>query len=201
MPSPRGVSAIGVTATMATAAPLASRPLTGGSICNGGISGYPVVIRGLVMTRKCPSQGRARGKPGAGLLPANPCPAGELLGMLSSQDGCRATWVGWLSHGGERRAYSQARKPLLELITSMPQIFLLYPLTPSKDLPCFRGANTLHSPCSEVSHPSGILAITLLAVTAWSSKRPALGSSFSHKRPTYDQPHLGTYQYTQSRLD
>ena len=47
----------------------------------------------------------------------------------------------------------------------------------------------------------GILAIALLAVMAWSSKRPALGSSFSHKRPTYDQPHLGTYQYTRGRLN
>ena len=62
MPSPRGVSAIGVAAAMATVAPSASTPLTGGSICNGGISGYPIIIRGLVMTRKCPSQGRARDK-------------------------------------------------------------------------------------------------------------------------------------------
>ena len=45
-PSPRGVSAIGVTATMATVAPSAPMPPTRDSICNGGIGGYPVVIRG-----------------------------------------------------------------------------------------------------------------------------------------------------------
>ena len=61
-PSPRGASAIGVTAAMAAAAPLAPTPPVGGSVCNSGISGYPVIIRGLVMTGKCPSQGRARGK-------------------------------------------------------------------------------------------------------------------------------------------
>ena len=59
LPSPRGVSTIGVTAT---AAPTAPTPPTWGSIHDGGISGYPVIIRGLVMAGKCPSQGRARGK-------------------------------------------------------------------------------------------------------------------------------------------
>ena len=65
MPSPRGVSAIGATATMATVAPLAPlapTPPTRGSISNGGICAYPVIIRGLVMAGKCPSQGRTRGK-------------------------------------------------------------------------------------------------------------------------------------------
>ena len=62
MPSPRGVSAIGVATTLAAAAPLTPVPPMGGFISDGGISGYPVVIGGLVMTRKCPSQGRVRGK-------------------------------------------------------------------------------------------------------------------------------------------
>ena len=44
MPFPRGASAIRVAATMATAAPLAPTPPTRGSICNGGIHGYPIVI-------------------------------------------------------------------------------------------------------------------------------------------------------------
>ena len=155
-PSPRGVSAIGVTATMATVAPSASTHPTGGSICNGGISGYPVVIKGLVMTRKCPSQWRARGKTRSRTTPSQSmssrgAPRHVVFpGRLWSDPGLE-----WLSRGGEGRAYSQGGKPLLELITSMPQIFLLYPLTPSKDLPCFRGANTLHSPCSKVSHQSG----------------------------------------------
>ena len=151
-PSPRGASAIGVAATMATAAPSASTPPMGGSICNGGISGYPVVIRGLVMTRKCPSQGRARGKTRSRTAPSQSMSSRGaprhivFPGRLRSNPGLE-----WLSHGGERRAYSQGGKQLLELITSTPQIFLLYPLTASKDLPRFRGANTLHSSCSEVS--------------------------------------------------
>ena len=61
-PSPRGASTIRVAATMATVAPSAPMPPTKGSICNGGIHAYPVIIRGLVMAGKCPSQGRARGK-------------------------------------------------------------------------------------------------------------------------------------------
>ena len=155
-PSPRGASAIEVAATMATVAPSASTPPTGGSICNGGISGYPVVIRGLVMTRKCPSQGRARGKTRSRTAPSQSmsnwgAPRHVVFpGQLQSDPGLE-----WLSCGREGRAYLQGGEPLLELITSTPQIFLLYPLTPSKDLPRLRGANTLHSPYSKVSHPSG----------------------------------------------
>ena len=85
-PSPRGVSTIGVTATMATVAPMAPMPPTRGSIYDGGISGYPVIIRGLVMAGKCPSQGEPGAKPGAGLLPANPRLTRELLGASSSWD-------------------------------------------------------------------------------------------------------------------
>ena len=91
MPSPRGVSAIGVTATTATAAPT---PPTRGSICNGGIRGYPVIIRGLVMTRKCPSQGRGRGKTWSGTAPGQTTLNRELLGVSSSRDDCGAT-RGW----------------------------------------------------------------------------------------------------------
>ena len=72
MPSPRGASAIRVTATTATAAPSAPMPPMGGSICNGDIRGYPVVIGGLVMTRKCPSQGRVRSKTRSRTAPGQP---------------------------------------------------------------------------------------------------------------------------------
>ena len=72
LPSSRGASAIGVAATMATAAPSAPTPPMRGSICNGGISGYPVVIRGLVMAGKCPSQERARGKTQSRTAPGQP---------------------------------------------------------------------------------------------------------------------------------
>ena len=162
MPPPRGASAIGVAATMATAAPSAPTPPTRGSICNGGIRGYPVVIRGLVMTRKCPSQGRARGKTRSRTAPrqspSNRGAPGHVVfpGRLRSNPGLE-----WLSRGGEGRAYLQGGKPLLELITSTPQIFLLYPLTPYQDLSRFRGANALHPPRSKVSHPSGDISYRL----------------------------------------
>ena len=61
-PSPRGVSAIGVTAAPAAVALSTPTPPTGGFIQDGGIGGYPVIIGGLVMTRKCPSHGGVRGK-------------------------------------------------------------------------------------------------------------------------------------------
>ena len=161
-PSPRGVSAIGVTATTATAAPLAPTPLTRGSICNGGIRGYPVIVRGLVMTRKCPSQGRVRSKTWSRTAPGQPtsnrgAPRCIVFsGQLQSDPGLE-----WLGRGGEGRAYLQGRKLLLELPTSSPQTFLLYPLTPHQDLTHFRGANALHSPCSKVSHPSGDISYRL----------------------------------------
>ena len=161
-PSSRGVSAIGVTATMATAAPSAPTPPMRGSICNGGICGYPVIIRGLVMTRKCSSQGRVRSKTWDRTAPGQPtlnrgAPRHVVFpGRLQSDPGLE-----WLSRGREGKAYLQGRKPLLELIMSMPQIFLLYPLTPRQDLSHFRGANALHSPRSKVSHPSGDISYRL----------------------------------------
>ena len=161
-PSPRGASAIGVAATTATAAPLAPTPPMRGSICNGGIHGYPVIIRGLVMTRKCPSQGRVRSKtwsrPAPSQSPSNwGAPRHIVLsGQLQSDPG-----LDCLSRGREGRAYLQGRKLLLELPMSLPQTFLFYPLRPHQDLVHFRGANALHSPCSKVSHPSGDISYHL----------------------------------------
>ena len=147
---------------MATAAPLAPTPPTRGSICNGGIHGYPVVIRGLVMARKCSSQGRVRSKTRDRTAPGQPTSnRGAPRHVVFSG----RLWINpgleWLSRGGEGRAYLQGGKPLLELITSTPQIFLLYYLTPRQDLSCFRGANALHSPRSKVSHPSGDISYHL----------------------------------------
>ena len=162
MPSPRGASAIRVTATMATAAPSAPTPPMRGSICNGGIRGYPIVIGGLVMTRKCPSQGRVRSKTWSGTAPSQPTSNREaprhviFSGQLRSNPGLE-----WLGHDGEGRAYLQGRKPLLELPASPPQTFLLYPLTPCQELTRFRGANALDSPRSKVSHPSGDISYRL----------------------------------------
>ena len=161
-PSPRGASAIGVTATMATAAPSAPTPPTRGSLSNGGIRGYPVIVRGLVMTRKCPTQGRVRsktrGRTAPGQSTSNRGTPRHVVfpGRLRSIPGLE-----WLSRGGEGRAYLQGGKPLLELPTSSPQTFLLYPLTPRQDLSHFRGANALHSPHSKVSHPSGDISYRL----------------------------------------
>ena len=165
MPSPRRVSTIRVTAAMATVAPMAPTaptPPTRGSICDAGISGYPVIIGGLVMTRKCPSQGRVRGKTLSGTAPSQSmsnrgAPRCIVLsGQLQSDPGLE-----WLGRGGEGRAYLQGRKPLLELPTSSPQTFLLNPLTSHQDLTHLRDAYVFHSPHSIVSHPSGDISYHL----------------------------------------
>ena len=63
MPPPGGVSTIGVTAALTAVAPSTPTPPAGEPIWNGGISGYPfILIGGLVVTGKCPSPGRVRGK-------------------------------------------------------------------------------------------------------------------------------------------
>ena len=50
-PSPRGSSAIRVAVALAAAAPSTPMPPVGGPVRDGGgIGGYPIVIRGLVMT-------------------------------------------------------------------------------------------------------------------------------------------------------
>ena len=161
-PSPRGVSAIRVTATMATVAPLAPTPPTRGSVRNGGIRAYPVIIRGLVMAGECPSQGRARGKtqsrtaPGQSMSNWGSPGCVVLSGRLRNDPGLKR-----LSSGGEGRVHLQGRKPLLKLPMSPPQTFLLYPLTSRQDLSHFSGANTLYSPHSKVSHPSGDISYHL----------------------------------------
>ena len=155
-PSPRRVSTIGVTATMATAAPTAPTPPMRGSICDGGISGYPVIIRGLVMTGKCPSQGRVRGKTWSRMAPSQStsnrgAPRRIVLsGRLRSDPGLE-----WLSSGREGRVHLQGGKPLLKLPMSLPQTFLFYPFTSRQDLTHLRGAYAFYSPCSKVSHPGG----------------------------------------------
>ena len=164
---------------MATAAPSAPTPPMRGSICNGGIRRYPVVIRGLVMTRKCPSQGRVRSKTRSQTAPGQPtsnrgAPRHVVFsGRLQSDPGLE-----WLSRGREGRAYLHGGKPLLELITSTPQIFLLYPLTPRQDLSRFRGANALHSPRSKVSHPSGDISYRLTGGDGLVEQKTGLGFVF-----------------------
>ena len=179
-PSPRGASAIRVAAaTTATAAPPAPTPPTRGSIRNGGIRAYAVIIRGLVMAGKCPSQGRARGKtrsrttPGQSMTNWGSPGCIVLSGQLWSDPGLKR-----LSSGREGRVHLQGGKPLLELQTSLPQTFLLYPLTSRQDLSRFSGANALDSHVAKYPIQVGILAIALLVVMAWSSKRPALGFVF-----------------------
>ena len=155
-PSPRGMSAIRVTATTATVAPMAPMPPTRGSICNGGIRGYPVIIRGLVMTRKSPYQGRGRGKTWSGTAPGQTtsnrgAPRCIIFsGRLRSDPGLKQ-----LSSGGEGRVHLQGGKPLLKLPMSSPQTFLFYPLTSHQDLTHLGGAYTFYSPRSKVSHPGG----------------------------------------------
>ena len=111
---------------------------------------------------KCPSQGRVRSKTRNGTAPGQPTSnqgaprCVVFLGWLQSNPGLE-----WLSHGREGRAYLQGGKPLLELITSTPQTFFLYPLTPHQDLTRFRGTNALYLPGSKVSHPSGDISYRL----------------------------------------
>ena len=164
-PSPRGVSTIRVTAAMATAAPMAPMPPmppTRGSVCDSGISGYPIIIRGLVMTGKCPSQGRVRGKTRSRTAPSQSTSNwGAPRCIILS--GRRRSDLGleWLSSGREGRVHLQGGKPLLKLPTSSPQTFFFYPLTSHQDLTCLRGAYAFYSPCSKVSHPGGDIGYCL----------------------------------------
>ena len=164
-PSPRGVSAIGVTATPAAAAPSTPTPPVGGFIQDGGIGGYPVIIRGLVVTGECPSHGGVRGKTRSR---TTPCQSASnrvaprhiiLLGGLRSDPRLE-----WLSSSGEGRVHLHGRKPLLELPTSLPQTFLLYPLTSRQDLTCLRDAYAFHSPPSIVSHLGGDISYHLTGI-------------------------------------
>ena len=161
-PSPRGVSTIRVTATLATVAPSAPTPPMGGFIREGGIGGYPIVIGGLVMTRKCPSQGRLRRKTQSGTAPrqstsnrgAPRCIV--LSGQLRSDPRLKR-----LSSGREGRVHLQGGKPLLKLPMSSPQTFLFYPLSSCQDLTHLRGAYAFYSPHSKVSHPGGDISYHL----------------------------------------
>ena len=155
------------------------------------------------MTGKCPSQGRVRSKtrsrtaPGQSMSNRGAPRHLVLVGQLRSDPGLER-----LSSGGEGRIHLQGGKLLLELPTSSPQTFLFYPLTSNQDLTRFRDANAFHPPRSKVSHPSGDIRYRLTG--SYGLVKQKTGPRvrfFFHKRPTCDQPHLGTYQYTQGRLD
>ena len=85
------------------------------------------------MTRKCPSQGRVRGKTQSGTAPSQSmsnrgAPRHIVLsGRLRSDPGLE-----WLGCGGEGRAYLQGGKPLLELPMSSPQISFSILLQPAR---------------------------------------------------------------------
>ena len=108
------------------------------------------------MTRKCPSQGRVRGKTRSRIAPSQSTSNRGaprcivLLRRLRSDLGLKR-----LSSGGEGRVHLQGRKPLLKLPTSLPQAFLFYPLISHQDLTHLGGAYAFYSPCGKVSHPGG----------------------------------------------
>ena len=114
------------------------------------------------MTRKCPSQGRVRGKTQSRTAPSQStsnrgAPRCIVLsGRLRSDPGLKR-----LSSGGEGRVHLQGRKPLLKLPTSSPQTFLFSPLTARQDLTRLGGAYALYSPCGKVSHPGGDIGYNL----------------------------------------
>ena len=114
------------------------------------------------MTRKCPSQGRVRGKTQSRTAPSQStsnrgAPRRIVLsGQLRSDPGLK-----WLSSGGEGRVHLQGRKLLLKLPTSSPLTFLFYPLTSHQDLTRLGGAYAFHSPRSKVSHLSGDISYRL----------------------------------------
>ena len=114
------------------------------------------------MTGECPSHGGVRGKTRSR---ATPCQSTSnrvaprciiLSGGLWSDPGLE-----WLSSSGEGRVHLHGGKLLLELPTSLPQTFLLYPLTSHQDLTHLGDAYAFHSPRSKVSHPGGDISYRL----------------------------------------
>ena len=55
LPPSGGVSLIGVTTTPVTSTSSAPTPPVKGLIRDGGISGYPIIIRGVAVAEGCPS--------------------------------------------------------------------------------------------------------------------------------------------------
>ena len=122
--------------------------------------------------------GESGTKPGVGLLPANPCRTGWLLGASSSRDDCRVN-RGWNGQAvaervesnciAENRCWSSQPAHL-----RFPFSILLHPAKislASEMLTYF----TLH--LAKYPIQVGILAMALLAATAWLIRRPALGLS------------------------
>ena len=147
-------------------------------------------------------RGESGANPGAGLLPANPHQTGELLGMSSSRDDCRATW-GWNGWAVAERVEStckvenhcwSSQRACLRLSFSI----LLHPakISPASEV-------LMHFTLHVAKYPIqvGILANAFWQLWLGRAKDRPWDLSFSHKRPAYDPPHLGTYQYTQGRHD
>ena len=114
------------------------------------------------MTGECPSHGGVRGKTRSRTTPCQSmsnrvAPRHIILSVLL-QSNLR---LEWLSGSGESRIYLHGGKPLLELPTSSPQTFLLYPLTSHQDLTHLGDAYASHSSPSKVSHPGGDVSYRL----------------------------------------
>ena len=123
--------------------------------------------------------GESGARPGMGLLPANPCRAGWFLGASSSWDDCGAT-QGWKGRAVAERVESNcmaenqcwsSQRARLKFSFSI----LLHPTKISLASEMLKHF-TLH--LAKYPIQVGILAIALLAATAWPIRRPALGLVF-----------------------
>ena len=75
-PPSGGASLIGVTTTLVTLTSSAPKPPAKGLIRDGGISGYPIIIRGVAVAEGCPSHWGASRKARSRTAPANPLQIG-----------------------------------------------------------------------------------------------------------------------------
>ena len=134
----------------------------GGAYLKWRYRGYPVIVRGLVMTGECSPH---RGVWGETWSRTTPCQSVLnrvaprciiLSGGLQSNPRLE-----WSSSRREGRVQLHGGKLLLELPTSSPQILLLDPLTSCQDLTGLRDAYAFHSPPSKVSHPGGDVSYRL----------------------------------------
>ena len=123
--------------------------------------------------------GESGARPGVGLLPANPCQTGWLLGASSSRDDCGAT------HGWNGRAVAERVKSncmVENRCWSSQQARLRFSfsilLHPAKISLASEMLTHLTLYLAKYPIQVGMLAITLLAAAAWPIRRPALGLVF-----------------------
>ena len=114
LPPSGGESLIGVTTILVISISSATPPLMKRLLRGGGISGYPFLIRGVMVVGGCPSHRQTSSTALGRTTPCQPIPSRVISGCVIHQGRqWGSLWLEWSSGGREGRVQLHRGEPVL----------------------------------------------------------------------------------------